>query len=644
MLKMINPALARIGKVVIGDRGGKGGAPIKYDHFVAKTLHRDKDGKLITDLALMERLGERPTSLRIRLPFNDIDLAFQTQLRYYRGQRLFCSGNGEEAHRLSIVKNGERPDYGPAQPFGPCGDTCPDLISRRCKPLGILRFVLEEQQQIGGIQEWRTTSWNSIRNVLSGLSMIKSTTGGLLAWLPLTLKLVPQQVQPKDGSPPNTAYIVQIMFEGSPQQLLTTTRDLLTMRAPLMQEIRALEATLKSFPAAEEEPEDSADIQAEFYPEMAEAGIPGEEPLDVLTSPASPPVVEAPPAAAGPVTQDAQDRLIDGEETHLAAPSGHPSPATGDLSTLVRAPALPVSYPPSLTRTFAEATGKQLEFFTTQLLKLAAAGQGATDKSLRAAVLKACFEGAGWSKILGLPESKWREGLAHLQMLGRLQHRLAALVTGQGPLADTERSDWLRHAFAVETFAQVVGLAPEQWRAGLAVLEGTPPDGPPDQPPDDRPPEEVPVGVEDVPDVAQEGASRASGDTIEGEEISEASRGEHDAQVGAAPSSVMPLEQSSLPPGSTVDFQQGDRPSTADDATTGQPDGTDGLPEVPEIGADGYVTAGDVETLRLWAEVNGHAEIFRDLTRGCPVDDWHLLMTPSQWMNTRHAVEWAGGA
>lgn len=279
-IKMLTPSFARIGYIKIGDKGGKSGSPRKFDHFEIRTIHKDSEGNLLPDLLMMERLGERPTSLKIRLPFNDLDMVFNSTLAYYRGRNRFCWGDGETAQRLSTVNDGSRAQFGPAQPYGPCGETCADFRERRCKPLGVLQVILEDQQQIGGAYVFKTTSWNSIRNILTSLTAIKAQAGGHLAWIPLTMKLVPQTVQPMDGTAANTAYIVQIAFDGNPQQLLSTVREMFAMRAPLIQEIRELEAGLKALPAAVEGPEEAADTQEEFYPELAEAG-----PEGVVTAP-----------------------------------------------------------------------------------------------------------------------------------------------------------------------------------------------------------------------------------------------------------------------------------------------------------------------------------------------------------------------
>jgi hypothetical protein len=460
MIKLINPGLARIGKIVIGEKGPN--HPVKFDHFVVKTLFRDQKGQLIVDQALMERLGEKPTSLRIRLPFNDVEMNFPNSLRFYKGARLYCTGDGETAERLG----GQGPTYGPAEAYGPCGEACKDFKERRCRPFGMLRCVLEEQQQIGGIYEWRTTSYNSIRNVLAALTMIKAQTGGQLAWVPLTMRLVPQTVTPREGSP-NTAYIVQIVYEGSPQHLLTTVRDLLALRAPLMEEIRSLEAGLRALPPAPEDPDDAKDTQEEFFPDNGEehpataqastTASPKEAPEAIpqcaafdpqrgwCIGPAghagayvfgNSPVVVAPLIKSGTpdVSDETASHLQAAVESHARGSVANPpageagpvdppaaaatsSPSTGSASSSAPAEPPKATKPPA-TDELPKSRGS-LEAAAGSLLKAMAPGDTPEARAKRVELMQRCWQKKGWLELTALPLSKFKAGLVALQALSR---------------------------------------------------------------------------------------------------------------------------------------------------------------------------------------------------------------------------------
>ena len=193
MLKLLTPGLAQLGRIAIGDKGeefttkggGKAHKPLKLDHFRLTTNQRDAAGRLIVDARLTEKLGDKPTALRIYLPFDDIAANFHCRLAYYRGRTLFCHGDGETAQRLAVTQGaGSAPAFGPFHPFGPCGEACPDFQDRRCKPNARLNVILAEQEQIGGVYVFRTTSWTSIRNLLSGLVTTLARPAMVSSWPP----------------------------------------------------------------------------------------------------------------------------------------------------------------------------------------------------------------------------------------------------------------------------------------------------------------------------------------------------------------------------------------------------------------------------------------------------------------------------
>jgi hypothetical protein len=295
MIKILGTGLPVIGYAKFGIASEKSsrlkGAPMKFDHIELTGRERDKDGRLIPDMDLMRDLIEHPaittcggcarskalgfpeglpTRLPIRLPYNSLDLNFPNRLALYRGGTAFCTGDGERAERLTVLQegNGQRPEFGPPEPFGPCGAECPDFQSRRCKPNARLQFVLETQQNVGGCYQYKTTSWNSIRNIVGSLEAISGMTGGMLNWIPLFFEMSPQTVQPKGGGRANIAYIARVTHPGSPQQLLEAVKAALEVRAPLIGEIRKLEASIESRAGVWEEGGiEGEDYQEEFYPE-----------------------------------------------------------------------------------------------------------------------------------------------------------------------------------------------------------------------------------------------------------------------------------------------------------------------------------------------------------------------------------------
>lgn len=271
MIMDIQPGLAEMGAIKIGGRGeerkGKNGQPyrlpVKYDHFTIRTKQKCDDGEYIID-PIMKKWGysgtveDGPVELDIYLLYNDPTANFLTSYRQYKGGKCMCSGNGIEAVKedgTNIKCNTE---------------TCTFFKSKACKPNGILSVILKDAPTLGGVYKFRTTSYNSIRQILSSMFLIQSATGGYLAHIPLKMTLTPKTVNPIDSPTAQTAYIVNIVFHGNAEDLHKATIELVKERASMRTEILQIEAQARRALCAPETAESIMEIEDEFYPDVGE--------------------------------------------------------------------------------------------------------------------------------------------------------------------------------------------------------------------------------------------------------------------------------------------------------------------------------------------------------------------------------------
>lgn len=274
MIMDIQPGLAEEGAIKIGGKGeerkGQSGQPyrlpVKYDHFMILTKLKDDAGNFIVD-PIMKRWGfsgmveDGPKELDIYLLYDNPTSNFLTSYRQYKGGKCLCSGDGIEAVKADETKI-------------QCNtETCPIFKSRQCKPNGILSVILKDAPALGGVYKFRTTSFNSIRQILSSMFFIQSATGGHLANIPLKMTLTPKTVNPIGSPTAQTVYIVNIIFPGNVEDLHKKTLQLVKERASMRQEILAIEAQAKLAICAPETEGDIQEIESEFYPDNDKAGV-----------------------------------------------------------------------------------------------------------------------------------------------------------------------------------------------------------------------------------------------------------------------------------------------------------------------------------------------------------------------------------
>jgi hypothetical protein len=271
MIRNITPQLSERGKIKIGvkgrtvtsSRGNEFQPPQKLDHFVVTTLDRDETGNFVRDPEAHALYGEKPTSLPVRLLFDDPEGNFSSRYACFIGQKLWCAGDGVTATR----QNGA----GPVKVECPCERIQIDYTGKdRCKFNGALSVILDGMAGVGGVWKFRTTSYNSVTNIMSALAQIKLITGGPLAGIHLNLVLRPKIVaSPTDGKM-QTVYIVSLEYPGSMEELQELGMNRLRRQIEHRIEVRQLETQARKLllpsPSAVFDGETEDEIADEFYP------------------------------------------------------------------------------------------------------------------------------------------------------------------------------------------------------------------------------------------------------------------------------------------------------------------------------------------------------------------------------------------
>lgn len=282
MIKNLVPRLPERGHVKIGELGesrqSRGGGtyqiPRKLSHFRVTTLERGKDGNFLPDQEFHAKYGDTPTEIPVRLLFDQIELNAPSRYGCYVGKTLWCSGDGESAVRISA-----QPDH-PAltEPLiVPCTCSRQDPTYKgkdRCKMNLMLSVLIDGISGVGGVYKFRTTSFNSITGILSSLTFIRSVTGGILANIPLKLRLQPKQATNPNDQSPVTIYVVSLEFTGNIEELQQIGHQVALTRATTHMSIANIEEEARRRlalpgPADAILPgDDPDDVRAEFFPEQ----------------------------------------------------------------------------------------------------------------------------------------------------------------------------------------------------------------------------------------------------------------------------------------------------------------------------------------------------------------------------------------
>lgn len=182
-LSITPPILGRISIGKVAERNGKR-LPEKDDQFTITTQVQSRDGWVLHpyDGDLRQKLnGDKLRAIPIRVLFNDPQLNLRAEYCLFdrKSGRPLCVGNGEHCRRYAGSQVQSLPCPSP--------DEC-EFSDGLCKPYGRLNVKIGDDDDLGTFI-FRTTGYNSIRNLTARLHYYRAVSGNLLACLPLQLRL-----------------------------------------------------------------------------------------------------------------------------------------------------------------------------------------------------------------------------------------------------------------------------------------------------------------------------------------------------------------------------------------------------------------------------------------------------------------------
>jgi hypothetical protein len=187
--------IPEVGTLKIGDakRTGDRIVPQKLDHFRVCGPQPTSDGIYPDHPDFAAYNASHSRQLKIELLSDNPELNLEVARVLGGRGSLVCRGNGREAWRrqhpdgrvntvaeFSRLKDGE------------CGDHCPFAKDRRCKMATTLRFAIPGHTPIGACWKFRSTSWNTMQDLIGSMQRLRVMTDGILAGLPLTLYMTEQ--------------------------------------------------------------------------------------------------------------------------------------------------------------------------------------------------------------------------------------------------------------------------------------------------------------------------------------------------------------------------------------------------------------------------------------------------------------------
>lgn len=265
MLKGLAITPPTVGRISIGRVVEKNGKrlPEKDDAFTITTQLQQRGEWLLHPLneELRKATTGKLRAIPVRFLFNDPDLNLRAAYSCFDREtgRPVCVGNGETCRRAG--------DSGIEELSCPSPDACTFAQGGACKPYGRLNVLIGDEDEMGSFL-FRTTSYNSIRTLAARLHYFAAVSGGLLACLPLELKLRGKSTTQSYRSA--IYYVDLCVRSGSTlEATIGEARELDTRRRSAGFDQIALDAAARAGfanGAFEDSIEESAAVAEEFYP------------------------------------------------------------------------------------------------------------------------------------------------------------------------------------------------------------------------------------------------------------------------------------------------------------------------------------------------------------------------------------------
>jgi hypothetical protein len=255
-----------LGRISIGRVVEKNGIrlPQKDNQFTITSQVQEKSGWVIHPIDEELRKDAPNGKLRtipVSMLFNEAELNLRAEYTMFdrKNGRPMCVGNGDTCKRLTQTGVQSLPCPSPTLcEFGKGG---------LCKPYGRLNVKIGDDDDLGTFI-FRTTGYNSIRTLAARLSYYQAVSGGLLAYMPLELKLRGKSTTQSRRTP--IYYVDLVIKEGVPlQEAVAQARE----KAKQMKEEGVDQAALdtaaaKGFGNAlfEYDEDEMSQVVEEFYP------------------------------------------------------------------------------------------------------------------------------------------------------------------------------------------------------------------------------------------------------------------------------------------------------------------------------------------------------------------------------------------